>query len=133
MIVQDSLLQRNIKLSRMQRRRIAALDTLVEQVCMNDGAWFEAHPHRQYRIRPGADCEVEQLEIVDGRPTPPELCWYVAVKSILPGFRLRLFTPHDAGLPTADVDETTAAKVYCTIETPQSRAFEAAIRAKVMN
>ncbi|WP_043367504.1 hypothetical protein [Belnapia sp. F-4-1] len=64
-----------------------AVDAL-EAASEDDRLWFEAHPHRQHRIRP-----YKPGEGLPGHPDPAPLPGhglFVAVRQVQPGMRVRL-------------------------------------------
>jgi hypothetical protein len=68
--------------------------------CEDDRCWFEAHPRRQYRIRPYLPGD----GLVDYRPADlqPGRCRLTVVRQIQPGERVRLVFWGALPLPTGE-------------------------------
>jgi hypothetical protein len=60
----------------------------IDAASEDDRLWFEAHPHRQYRIRPYRPGEGPP----DYQTPEPRLGWrwFVVVRQLRPGVRMRL-------------------------------------------
>jgi hypothetical protein len=68
-----------------------------------DGAWFRSHPHRNYRVRRAIQGELPGL---------PSDEWYVVVRQVIPGFRLRLSFLPTVALPKGDAPEDIAHAIF---------------------
>jgi hypothetical protein len=63
----------------------------IDVVMADDRRFFERQKHRNHRLRPAAQIELEQREIVDGSPLAEHrgARWFTIVKQLVPGARLR--------------------------------------------
>ena len=57
-----------VQLTRAQRRQLQKLAARVDRVTEADRLFFERFPHRKYRVRLTSSAEIEQQELLDGRP-----------------------------------------------------------------
>jgi hypothetical protein len=84
-----------------------------DTVLGSDRRFFELHPHREFRLRPAFDAEVEDFARngVIERALPDRLCWWTIVHRISPGLRMRfpLAAPHN--LPT-EISEADAQRIW---------------------
>lgn len=82
-------------------------------VLASDRRFFELHPHREYRLRPAFEAEVEDFARngVIERALPDHLCWWTIMHRVSPGLRMRfpLAAPHN--LPT-EISETDASEIW---------------------
>jgi hypothetical protein len=99
-------------LSRTDRRRFKRLTDANEPTIQSDRLFFERRPDRTHRIRLASKAEVETMVLLKpSRRAPSGLRWYVALRQVKPGVRLRVFTLGYEGADT-DVSEEVAAYVY---------------------
>jgi hypothetical protein len=69
-----------------------------------DSQFFETNPHRSHRVRRAIPHE---SMLMLSEPLAPGQAWFVAIRQVRPGTRLRLGFSARADLPT-DVDEELA-------------------------
>jgi hypothetical protein len=119
------------ELTRGQRRRMKTRAKFADRATEADRLYFERLPRRQHRTRLSRRTEIEQAEIIDGEPmtTMPGCRWFMAVRNIVPGYRLWLFVPNLEGAET-DLDEATAREVFEWVAEPY-RDVEARLRKAV--
>jgi hypothetical protein len=91
--------------TRKQRRQIQKLGELVDKATQSDRRFFERRPDREHRLRRADRAEILQTALLsngefDIHP-PPGLAWFVAVKNLCNGARLRQLAPF---LENADAD-----------------------------
>jgi hypothetical protein len=117
-----------IQLTRTQHRQMQKLADRVDHVSQADRRYFERFPHRTHRVRIASQAEIAQYKIIDGGPVflPPRCQFFVAVRNIAPGVRLRLFVPGLEGSET-DLDEATAYAIFEMATTEQTRKIEASL------
>jgi hypothetical protein len=80
-------------LSHAQRRQMKKLSARVDKITSADRKFFERFPHRQHRGRLAGRAEIEQKALMPGEGTerlPPGRIYYVIVKNLAPGARLRM-------------------------------------------
>jgi hypothetical protein len=87
----------NMKTRKQHRRMLEELQKLVDKACDSGRLFFERKRDRKYRIRRSHRAEILQNHLLsraefDGR-LPPGLAWFVAVKNLCDGVRLRAFVP----------------------------------------
>ena len=87
-------------------------DALTQAVedgpCESDRRFFKQHPARCYRLRPAWACEIAHFARADlaisarpdsafSRELPADHCWWIAVRQVRPGARIRVpfQAPHD--------------------------------------
>ncbi|MET4794676.1 hypothetical protein ABIF64_006854 [Bradyrhizobium japonicum] len=121
-----------MKQTRAQRRQMQKIAERVDRVTQADRLFFERRPDRRHRVRLASQAELEQCELMEGRPTspPPGCRVFTIVRNIAPGARLRLYT---YGLEDAETDlsEAVALAIYEAAATPKTMAIEAQMRAAV--
>lgn len=82
---------------------------IIDDASKSDRLFFEANPHRQYRLRAASRRECAHIALVE--PVPPSTFGYfAAVKQIVPGVRHRLFFAAD--FEPSLRDEVTAKKWF---------------------
>lgn len=99
---------------RAARRRLARLADEVDRTLEGDRRFFERHPSRHYRLRIASNSEVISMEMAQGPDHPrlwPGWRWYVLIKQVQPGARLRLFVHNLEGEET-DIPEAALAVIY---------------------
>jgi hypothetical protein len=118
------------KLTCAQRRKLQKLEARVEKATNADRLFFERHPDRTHRLRCAYTAEIESEAVVQGEPViaQPGYRILVVVKCLCRGSRLRMLLQ---GLESEDTDisEAEAAWIYEMLQTPQTRAVEARMRA----
>jgi hypothetical protein len=87
----------NTKTRKQHRRMLEELQKLVDKASDSDRLFFERKRDRKYRIRRSHRAEILQNHLLsrcefDSR-LPPDLDWFVAVKNLCDGVRLRAFVP----------------------------------------
>lgn len=87
----------NTKTRKQHRRMLEELQKLVDKACDSGRLFFERKRDRKYRIRRSHRAEILQNHLLsrgefDSR-LPPGLAWFVAVKNLCDGVRLRAFMP----------------------------------------
>jgi len=115
-----------------RRSQPTSLEAAVDRVIQADRIFFERFPHRCHRVRLASRAEIEQGRIISGRnlSLPPELRYFVAVKNIADGVRLRNFIVANEGMET-DLPEIDAFAVNDAAATDKTRAIEAQLRRAV--
>ena len=88
-----------------------------EVVCGSDRKFFQQHLHRRFRIRPAWDVEMEQIEQTFNATHTAAcgFCWWVAVKKIKPGVRMRAFFQAPLEAPVG-IPEDIAKRVWLACE-----------------
>jgi hypothetical protein len=121
-----------IQLTRAQRREMKKLAERVDRVAQADARFFERFPRRKHRVRLASEAEMSQYKIIDGRPVflPPGCRFFVAVRNVAPGARLRLFV-RGLEFSETDLSEEMALAVFESAATEKTREIEAGLR-KVM-
>ena len=121
-----------IKLSPAQQRRMDKLAERVDRVSQADKRYFERFPDRHHRVRVTSAAEIEQQELLEGKPTwmPPGYRMFTVVWNIAVGARMRLFVRYLEDAET-DLDEATAKSVFLCAATPHTWKIEAQIREAV--
>ena len=116
-------------LTRAQQRRMQKLADQVDRICAADRKFFERFPQRQHRVRFASKAEIEQHEIVDGKPVwiPPGCSVFTVVRNAAPGVRLRAFLRRLSNSET-DVGESTARSIFEAAATPRTWEIEAQLR-----
>jgi hypothetical protein len=113
------------KMTRAQRDQFKKLTARVDKVTQADARFFERFPHRQHRVRLAARAENEQDAVLSGASLhlPREFFYFMAVKNIAPGVRVRL---RIIGLEGSDTDlsEESARAIYEMARTPEAEALE---------
>src|ERR1700759_3266831 len=88
----DSRAQAARKLTRAQRRQFKKLAAQIDKVTQADARFFERLPNRQHRVRLAARAEIEQNTLTTGDDLhiPRECSYFMAVKRVAAGVRVRL-------------------------------------------
>jgi hypothetical protein len=87
----------------------------TDRVSKNDRLWFEAHPDRQYLVRPWVVGESEPPE----GPGEP----YVIVRNVVPGIRIRaVMTVVPAALLPEEAPEAVLEQIWRSHTPPKIRA-----------
>jgi hypothetical protein len=118
-----------IQLTRQQRRQMQNLAERVDRVAQADRRFFERFPHRKHRVRLASEAELGQYKIIDGGPVflPPGCRFFVAVRNVAPGARLKLFV-RGLEFSETDLSEEMALAVFESAATEQTREIEAGLR-----
>ena len=113
------------KLTRVQRRQLKKLAAQIDKVTQADARFFERFPHRQHRIRLTARAEIEQNALMTGEDPhiPREFSYFMAVKRVAPGVRVRLQIIGLEGSDT-DISEESARAIYEAARTPEAEEVE---------
>jgi hypothetical protein len=113
-----------------QRRLMQKLADRVDRVTQADRLFFERRPDRQHRVRLASWAEIEQNQIISGRPwgLPPGYRHFVTIRNIADGVRLRNFIINVQDAET-DMSEMDACEVFESASTETTRAIEARLRA----
>jgi hypothetical protein len=102
-----------VEVTRQQRRRVQRLSDQVDKLLDTDRRFFERLPWRSHRIRLASQAEIEARTVLTGLPPAPPAgaSYYVGVRQVQPGFRIRIFFASTAG-NDVDVSEEEARWVY---------------------
>lgn len=75
------------------RDRVDALSERMDVELDADRRFFVRWPHRSYYVRRSFHAEAEITSLLYGAewPLSPGICWYTAVREVLPGLRFRVF------------------------------------------
>lgn len=113
-----------MQLNRKQRRRISRLAQEAEPAIEADRRFFERHAHRSYRVRTASQPEIATMGVL-GEPKilPDELAWFVAVRQIAPGIRLRHYLLSRRGAET-DLSEAMCRAIYDAQQTERRAEIE---------
>ena len=119
----------SIQLTRAERREMKRLGKLVDRATEADRLFFECRLDQQHRPRLASQSEVNQHELIDGKPpaVPPGFQLFVAVRNVARGARMRLSLPAPEGSET-DVCEATARAILEAPATAYTWEIEAAMR-----
>jgi hypothetical protein len=94
--------ERELKLTRNQRRQIDKLAPHTYPILIADIAFFEQYPDRRYRIRRANDAEIAQAETFENKLLqPPQGEYWFSIVKKEPGAYLRMFV---AAPPTVETD-----------------------------
>lgn len=120
-------------LSQVNRRRLDAAQPRVDKIVEADAAFFARFPRRSHRVRLASSAEIEQNAAITGAGSTgpgPGRRWFVAVRQIAPGVRMRLFTLSFEDAET-DMAEGEARKVFGFLAASQPKAthIEAKLKA----
>ncbi|TNC07096.1 hypothetical protein FF100_33515 [Methylobacterium terricola] len=100
-------------LTRAGRRRLRQLSPEAERATDGDRRFFERRPDRRHRLRRASHAEVEQMAIVaGGAAAPPGAGWFVVVRFVAPGARLRGFVLGPLGLTGKELPEDEAGRLW---------------------
>jgi hypothetical protein len=118
-----------IKLTRAQRRQMQKLTDQVDKMSQADRRFFERRPDRKHRVRLASRAEIEQNELLEGKPQeiPPGCRVFTIVRNVAPGARLRLFVFALEGSET-DLSEGIAKAAFEAVATPRTWQIEAQMR-----
>jgi hypothetical protein len=118
-----------IQLTHAQRREMRKLAERVDRVAQADARFFERFPNRKHRVRLASQAELGQYKIIDGGPVflPPGCRFFVVVRNVVPGARLRLFV-RGLEFSETDLSEEMALAVFESAATDQTREIEAELR-----
>lgn len=98
--------------SQSPEQKLAKGAKCLDLVTDDDRRFFESHKHRNHRLRPAAQIEIEQDEIVSGSSPVkrPGMRWFTLVKQFAPGMRGRavLALPEN----TRDVSERECDRIF---------------------
>jgi hypothetical protein len=108
------------KMTRAQRREFKKLTSRIDKVTQADARFFERFPHRQHRVRVAARAEIEQNALPD---IPHDFSYFMAVKNVAPGARVRLLIIGLEGSDT-DISEESARAIYEMARTPEAEQVE---------
>jgi len=112
--------------ARAVRRRVEELTPAVDRALDADRRFFGRHASRSYRLRPAFPPEVELLAVLNEPKQfdlPPNWIWFVAVRQLLPGVRVRAF---GAMAPRGGDDPPeTECRAFFLAWTRPTQAFEA--------
>jgi hypothetical protein len=113
------------KMTRAQRRQFKKLTSRIDKVTRADARFFERFPHRQHRVRVAARAEIEQNALmIGGDPDiPHDFSYFMAVKNVAPGARVRLLIMGLEGSDT-DISEESARAIYEMVRTPEAEQVE---------
>jgi hypothetical protein len=112
------------KMTRAQRRQFEKLASRIDKVTQADARFFERFPHRQHRIRVAARAEIEQDALLGALPDiPHDFSYFMAIKNVTPGARMRLLIIGLEGSDT-DISEESARAIYETARTPKAEQVE---------
>jgi hypothetical protein len=105
----------------------------VDRASQSDRRFFERFPNRQHRVRLASRAEIEQNQIISGRPwgLPPGYRHFVTIRNIADGVRLRNFIINVQDAET-DLCEALAREVFDLWATDRTREIEARLRAAVV-
>ena len=119
----------SIQLTRAERREMKRLGKLVDRATEADRLFFECRLDQQHRPRLASQAEINQHELIDGKPpaVPPGFQLFVAVRNVARGARMRLSLPAPEGSET-DVCEATARAILEAPATAYTWEIEAAMR-----
>src|SRR5258707_405149 len=119
----------SVQLTRAQRRQMQKLADRVDRVTNADRLFFERRPDRMHRVRLASQAEIEQQEILEGKPAAalPGCRIFCIVRNIAPGIRLRLYTFGLEGSET-DLSEAWARAIFEASATPHAWEVEAQLR-----
>lgn len=71
-------------------RKLQPLADAIDRVTEADRKFFERRKDRAYRVRLASRVEIAANALIEGAAKPPEgHIWYVAVRQVKPGLRLR--------------------------------------------
>jgi hypothetical protein len=118
-----------IELSRAERRRLQRLCNKIDKLIDTDRRFFERRPDRSHRVRRAFGEEIAAAEIVLGQrcELPPHGVWFVAVKQIRSGARVRAFFIAASDAET-DLSEVQAGAIFEAFAAEGTREIEAALR-----
>jgi hypothetical protein len=112
------------RMSRAQRRQFKKLTSQVDKVTQADACFFDRFSHRQHRVRVAARAEIEQDALLGALPDIPHaFSYFMAVKNIAPGVRVRLLIIGLEGSDT-DISEESARAIYEMARTPEAEQVE---------
>ena|SRR5688572_614716 len=105
--------RREAELTRQQRRQLQRLSDEIDRLTDADRNFFKRRPERAHRIRRAFGAEIAASALMDQRSLdlPPHLAWFVAVKQLEPGARVRTFFVYAREIDT-DLPEEVAAAVF---------------------
>jgi hypothetical protein len=111
-----------------QRERLERFGAEVDRVTQADRRFFERFPWRSHRVRLASRAECEQLEVLCGhRVLSPDSRWYIAIRNVAPGLRIRIYIVGLADNET-DLSEMEAALIYEAHVGERGRQIEAIMR-----
>lgn len=88
--------------------------------------FFRRYPGRSHRVRLAAAAEVEENASLGAHVEySASVRWFVVVRQLSPGFRMRLFFRDAAGRET-DLSEAAAAAIWASIESDEARGIRLA-------
>jgi hypothetical protein len=98
----------------------------VDKITDTDRKFFERFPHRQHRVRVAGRAEIEQNALIVGEDIQrrsPGCNYYVIVKNLAPGTRLRMIVAADEDWDT-ELSEREARERFDVRRTPQVSQVE---------
>lgn len=93
--------------------RIERLSARIDRIIESDRRFFRRKPWRRHRVRLASGPEIEVQSLLTGCPRvlPPKNAYYIAVRQIQPGMRVRVLFASTAGNDT-DIPEAEARWIY---------------------
>lgn len=111
-------------ITRAQRRAIKKLSNEVDRTIEGDRRFFERHASRSYRIRLASSAEMVSLaQLEPVRELDLGDRWFVAVRQVAPGMRLRAYFTGPAENET-DAPEEWCRWFYERVKPPGGCAIE---------
>jgi hypothetical protein len=102
----------------------------VDKATASDRLFFERHPDRDHRIRHAHTAKIKQARIAKGEaliPLPAGWAWFVVVRNMCRGARLRQFIQLHGDAET-DLGEEICLDLFETAATPAMRKIESEMR-----
>jgi hypothetical protein len=108
------------KADRRQKRRLERLIRKDEKRgvgSIQDAAFFEQNPERNFRMRLATSGEIAATEIISNNgaplPLPENALWWTVIKQVAPGLRMRMqvYAPLPP-LPLKDIPEEAAREIF---------------------
>jgi hypothetical protein len=109
------------------------ISQLIENQSQADRRFFDQNPRRAHLVRLAHPAEIAEGENALHRATrlPEGYAWYVAVRCVAPGMRLRAFFAGLSGFPSSHLTEPQAEQIYeaaTSLFSEQAREIEACLR-----
>lgn len=116
-------------ITRAQRRAIKKLSNEVDRTIEGDRRFFERHASRSYRIRLASSAEMASFaQLTPVRELDEGDRWFVAVRQVAPGMRLRAYFTGPAENET-DAPEEECRWLYERAKPPGTCAIERQLEA----